>query len=230
MKYFIDTEFIERFHKPLFGKSRHVIDLISIGIVSEDGRSYYAIGNEYRYKDADKWVRENVILPAYIDAVHGDMRNSLTVENFHLRVGKSKKQIAIEMMMFFYPEIATNFKGEEVEFLERGKKFGWGGDAPEFYGYYCDYDWVLFCSIFGRMIDLPKGFPMYCRDLKQSLDELAESKRKTVFAAYRIPKIASLSESLDAIKAKSSFPIHKNEHNAIADAKWNYELYKFLNK
>ena len=40
MKYFIDTEFIERFHKPLFGKARHVIDLISIGIYCEDGRSF----------------------------------------------------------------------------------------------------------------------------------------------------------------------------------------------
>ena len=56
MKYFIDTEFIEGFHKPLFGKRRHFIDLISIGIVAEDGREYYAISNGYRYKDADKWV------------------------------------------------------------------------------------------------------------------------------------------------------------------------------
>ena len=35
MKYFFDTEFIEGFHKPLFGKRRHHIDLISIGIVDE---------------------------------------------------------------------------------------------------------------------------------------------------------------------------------------------------
>jgi hypothetical protein len=29
--------------------------------------------------------------------------------------------------------------------------------APEFWGYYADYDWVVFCQIFGTMVDLPKG-------------------------------------------------------------------------
>lgn len=45
MKYFIDTEFIEGFHKPMFGKRRHFIDLISIGIVSEDNRAFYFISS-----------------------------------------------------------------------------------------------------------------------------------------------------------------------------------------
>ena len=40
-----------------------------------------------------------------------------------------------------------------------------------FYAYYADYDWVVFCWVFGKMIDLPEGFPMYCRDLKQMIDE-----------------------------------------------------------
>ena len=83
MKYFFDTEFIEGFRKPLFGKRRHFIDLISIGIVAEDGREYYAISNEYDYKDADEWVIKNVLTPAYISAVHGDNRNRLSVKNFH---------------------------------------------------------------------------------------------------------------------------------------------------
>ena len=61
MKYFIDTEFIEGFHKPMSGKRRHFIDLISIGIIAEDGREYYAISKEYNYDDASNWVKENVI-------------------------------------------------------------------------------------------------------------------------------------------------------------------------
>lgn len=47
-----------------------------------------------------------------------------------------------------------------------------GGSPPEFWGYYADYDWVAFCWLFGAMIDLPKGWPMYCRDLKQVADDL----------------------------------------------------------
>ncbi len=46
---------------PSFAKQRHFIDLISIAIVSEDGREYYAVSNEFNPKDADSWVKENVI-------------------------------------------------------------------------------------------------------------------------------------------------------------------------
>jgi hypothetical protein len=42
-----------------------------------------------------------------------------------------------------------------------------GDDRIEFYGYYSAYDWVLFCQLWGRMIDLPKSFPHYCNDVKQ---------------------------------------------------------------
>lgn len=52
-----------------------------------------------------------------------------------------------------------------------------GKDAePEFWGYYADYDWVVFCWLFGAMIDLPKGWPMYCRDLKQLADSLGNPR------------------------------------------------------
>lgn len=204
MKYFIDTEFIEGFHKPRFGKKRHFIDLISIGIACEDGREYYAISKEYDYHKADEWVKKNVILPAYIDAVHGDNRNRYDVHNFHWAYGKLNKTIAEEMMMFFYPAISWQFKGQEAEFLSRGKQYGWIADQPQFYGYYADYDWVLFCSLFGRMIDLPKGFPMYCIDLKQMMDERGLTKEWK----------------------KENCPYPEGEHNALVDAKWNKLLYE----
>lgn len=41
------------------------------------------------------------------------------------------------------------------------------GEKPELWAYYADYDWVLLCQLFGKMIDLPEGWPMWCRDLKQ---------------------------------------------------------------
>lgn len=57
MKYFYDTEFIE---------DGHTIDLISIGIVAEDGRMYYAVSTEFDASRADEWVQTNVLnkLPA----------------------------------------------------------------------------------------------------------------------------------------------------------------------
>lgn len=49
------------------------------------------------------------------------------------------------------------------------------GDDPEFWSYYADYDWVALCQIYGRMIDLPKGWPMFCRDIKQWCMDLGKS-------------------------------------------------------
>src|ERR1035437_9566521 len=138
MIYFIDTEFIEGFYKPLFGKQRHFIDLISIGIVCEDGRKYYAISKEYNYNDADNWVKENVIMSMYQQTVSGDQRNKHSVENFHKFYGKENSQIKQDILNF------TN-SWRDVHFWRASK------DAPKFYGYYSDYDWVVFCSLFGRM-------------------------------------------------------------------------------
>jgi len=42
MKYFLDTEFIEGTQKSIFNK-KPTIDLISIGIVCEDGRWTYEL-------------------------------------------------------------------------------------------------------------------------------------------------------------------------------------------
>lgn len=194
MKYFLDTEFIEGFHQPLFGKNRHFIDLISIGIVAEDGSSYYNISNEYKYDDASEWVKENVIKPAYMDCVHGDNRNRYTAKNFHKSYGSPNEEIATDLMEFFK--------------CWRDQHFWRAPEGIEIYGYFADYDWVLFCSLFGRMLDLPKGFPMYCRDLKQMMDEMG----------------------LDKEWKLKHCPEPEHAHMAIHDAKWNKKLYEEIEK
>lgn len=73
-----------------------------------------------------------------------------------------------------------------------------GADRPEFWGYYADYDWVVFCQIFGCMVDLPKGWPMYCRDIKQLCDDIGNPP----------------------------LPDHGHcEHDAMNDAMWNREVF-----
>lgn len=52
MRYFYDTEFIE---------DGTTIELISIGIVAEDGREYYAVSTDFDASRANPWVRENVL-------------------------------------------------------------------------------------------------------------------------------------------------------------------------
>ena len=162
MKYFLDTEFIED------GKT---IDLISIGIVSEDDREYYAISMEFDRSKANEWVTKNVL--SYLPPPP-------PISKY------------FEEQNFEYPwKTRSNIAKEIIEFV---------GENPEFYGYYCDYDWVVFCQLFGKMIDLPKGFPMYCRDIKQIADDLGNPK----------------------------LPDQENEHHALEDAKWNKKAFYFL--
>ena len=51
MKYWIDTEFIDR---------PGAIDLISIGLVAEDGREFYAENSEVDWSRASRWTLETV--------------------------------------------------------------------------------------------------------------------------------------------------------------------------
>ncbi|NMB22215.1 MAG: polyadenylate-specific 3'-exoribonuclease AS [Corynebacterium sp.] len=52
MRYFYDTEFIE---------DGRTIELVSIGIVAEDGREYYAVSTGFDGSRANNWVRNNVL-------------------------------------------------------------------------------------------------------------------------------------------------------------------------
>jgi hypothetical protein len=243
MKYFIDTEFIEGFKKPLFSKRRHFIDLISIGIVAEDGREYYAMSNEFDPKDADGWVTENVLVPIYkvLSRMENGLRNQFgvtwlgdySVKNMKYILkcfGKSNQQIAEEIVKFINSEPVKVIHSSNSVSLrqESSENIRKGYLKPEFYGYYADYDWALFCSLFGRMIDLPKGFPMYCIDLKQTLDELAEKHIMQV--EDKVEGVSRREASLKIIKSWEEYPKQANEHNALADAKWNFELYKFLQR
>jgi hypothetical protein len=60
VRFFYDTEFIE---------DGRTIDLVSIGVVDERGREFYAVSTEFNPDKAGPWVRDNVLdkLPSPAD-------------------------------------------------------------------------------------------------------------------------------------------------------------------
>jgi hypothetical protein len=52
VRYFYDCEFIE---------DGHTIELVSIGVVAEDGREFYAVSTEFDPDRAGQWVRAQVL-------------------------------------------------------------------------------------------------------------------------------------------------------------------------
>jgi hypothetical protein len=167
MRYFLDTEFVE-------DAERRTIDLISIGIAAEDGRTYYAISLDFDQARADEWVTTNVLskLPKR------PFENSSTAAGIP-NVWKSRKQI----------------KQDIIDFI--------GDDVPEFWGYFADYDWVSFCWLFGKMVDLPDTFPSYCLDIKQLMDSTG------------VQDVPFEPES---------------EHSALSDATWNRKAFDWLSR
>ncbi len=150
MKYFIDSEFSERGPK-------HPIELISIAIVAEDGREFYAINRAWygfmAHRRASKWVQDHVL---------SHLPNG---SNSNVSSGGSPRMAREAEGIMSLDAI----RKEILDFI--------GNDpSPEFWGYYADYDWVVFCQIFGAMIDLPKGWPMFCMDLKQLCQEKGNRK------------------------------------------------------
>lgn len=175
MRYYLDTEFIED------GKT---IDLISIGIIREDGPSLYAQNAECDFIRASDWVWRYV----FPNLQHFSMRGHRDCN------GKTETRDSGLSRTTF-----TACDGAEGQCPWRTKReirdlilgFCKPPEPVEFWGYYCDYDWVVLCQLFGRMIDLPQHFRMYCGDLKQ----LADSKGVKLYPT-------------------------NSQHNALMDARW----------
>lgn len=206
MKYFLDTEFHE-YMKPVkflgitIGKIP-TIELISIGIKAENGKEFYAINKEFNIKNAIKneWLRDNVL--SFLPNRKSKYQDQKVYE-------KTTRQLSMR-----------DIRKEILEFVKASSENE--DDKPEFYGYYGSYDWVVFCWIFGRMIDLPNGFPMYIRDLKQELDVIATNKATLDKTSFEV--------ALKELKELPYYPKQVDEHHALKDARWNYDLYKFILK
>lgn len=174
MRYFYDLEFIDD------GKT---IELISLGIVAEDGREYYVQNRECKFRRASAWVRANV----YPHLSHFDNARLRPHDGYYdgpaaRAVWRSRRWIAEDVRRFCDPE-----------------RYG----KPELWGYYAAYDHVALCQLFGPMMALPDGFPMWTHDLMQYRESLG----------------------LDYLP----FPLQaESEHNALADARWNKQSYEWL--
>lgn len=189
-RYFLDTEFIE---------DGATIDLISIGIVSEDGRSLYLQNTECEYGKASDWVWRNVF--PYLSHFNMAGRRSCSEhrESYDSGLGTRITTSCGDSAENPCPWAERmEIKSQVLTFCDI-EQYG----EPEFWGYYAAYDWVAFCQLFGSMVNLPKGFPMYCRDVKQLADQLG---------GIRIPKP----------------PV--TIHNALSDAGWTKFAYEFLTK
>lgn len=71
-------------------------------------------------------------------------------------------------------------------------------DKHELWAYYGAYDHVALCQLWGTMMQLPDGMPMFTRELMQLWEQAGRPEK----------------------------PAQKGEHNALQDARWNKSLFE----
>ena len=183
MIYTYDTEFLED------GKT---IELISIGIVCEDGREYYAVNSDMPWDRvlADDWLQRNVLphLPCAGEQRNGIMHRVLDRRSAAV---KPKWVIANEVRDFIVGDLADR---DEVVAED---------ELPELWAYYGAYDHVALCQLWGRMINHPRFMPMWTHDLMQLIEAIP---------GFEKPKQPA------------------DEHNALADARWNFAVLRAAGK
>lgn len=127
MKIFFDTEFT--------GLHQNTT-LISIGLVSEDGRTFYAECNDYDPDQILPWIKDNVI--AHLTLEPSD------VPDLPLIVFDDKENK--------WTTVWGGFRQVGVVLREWLKTF----DQVEMWGDCLAYDWVLFCELFGGALCVPQ--------------------------------------------------------------------------
>jgi hypothetical protein len=243
--YYIDTEFIEGSQKKRFlgipvGNTKPTIELISIGIVSKNGdKEFYTICNEFnlreawnrfdlknvpgsRHQEKVYWIRENVLRPVFDEFVQIDLKQDWSLQAKHHRFNYRNMKSLLDL----YGK-SREFIAKEIYEFVGADSFG-DSDTVRFIGYYSDYDWVVFCWLFGKMIDLPKKFPMYCYDLQQKFADKLNSIVVMPDEDQVNNTELTYSQKVLYFTSRANYPKQANEHSAIWDARWNRALDSFI--
>ena len=170
-----DLEFLE---------DGRTIELISIGMVCEDGREYYAVNRDMPVRRIRKhtWLMDNVV--PHLPKGHGDQRIHMPKRwLFHYADHRVKHRATIA--------------SEVAEFIRAA------GPDVQLWANYGAYDHVCLAQLWGPMIDLPEGVPMFTNDIQQER--------------------ARLGIGWDELPKQES-----GEHNALADARHNQTVRRWL--
>ncbi|MCE7081145.1 3'-5' exoribonuclease domain-containing protein [Streptomyces sp. ST2-7A] len=165
-----------------FREDGRVIELISIGMVADDGRELYAISSEFDQPAVRRhpWLREHVWSQLPIVKNWEGVRGVDRLDLDHPDV-RPRAQIARLVHDFI---VAA---GPDVELWAN-----WGA-----------YDHVCLAQLWGPMIALPEGVPMFTHDIQQEA-------RRLGIRWDELPKQEG------------------GEHNALADARHNRTVRRWL--
>lgn len=187
MRICYDTEFIE---------DGRTIDLLSIGLVAANGDRYYAVvADDSTVSRAvhHPWLSEHV-LPGLPVEIHRDRS---------LAQVRPDGSTVHPVSRWDWDSDHPDFPHVKPRRLIASEVRGFIGSFPdpELWAWYGAYDHVALCRLWGPMVDLPSGVPMWTNDLRQECARLGD------------PTVP---------------PQLSGHHNALADAEHNLDIMRFL--
>lgn len=180
MKLFFDAEFTGL---------RQNTTPISIGIVSEDGKKFYAEFTDYDESQCNDWIKENVIKNLKLAGMGVGVSD--TDENPPLRIVMGDKRY---------------IRQEANEWLRQFNKIQFVSDV-------CHYDFVLLIDLLtngGTALDLPENISAVCHDLNMDIARHFHVSDLEAFDMRREQIMNDLCGSEDIVTG--------NKHDSLYDA------------
>ena len=162
---------------------------ISIGIVSEDGKKFYAEFTDYDESQCNDWIKENVIKNLKLAGMGVGVSD--TDENPPLRIVMGDKRY---------------IRQEANEWLHHF-------DTIQFVSDVCHYDFVLLIDLLtngGTALDLPKNISAVCHDINQDIARNYHTSDQEAFDMSR-------EEIMFDVCAGKDF-VTGDKHNSLYDA------------
>lgn len=193
MKVFFDTEFTG-LHKNT--------TLISIGLVDEYGRAFYAEFDDYDKSQVTDWIKENVIK---------------NLKFKYAPIGGTDPED---------PDV-TNFKGSKdtirSSLLEWLKPY----DKVEFVSDVCHYDFVLLIDLLvDSALDLPENLSANCIDLNTIIALMEKMSDKKAFDYSREELVQKYHRDVKGDKHNSLYDarVIKEIYQAYEERDWLYHI------
>lgn len=183
-------------------------ELISIGLVDADGKTFYAeisdVDFENSIKDSDKkWVKENIL-------------DKLTMPKFnctgdHWELVGTKHDVGLQLNLW----LAERYKEHIIQFV---------ADVSHF-------DFVLLIDLItngGTAMEMPKYISPCCYDLNQDIatslyrdDNMSDTNYVPVRVAFDVDRLMM-------VKNLEGFEVDSNKHNALYDALVVRAIHQYL--
>lgn len=168
LKLFFDTEFTGL---------RKNTTLVSIGIVAEDGKKFYAEFTDFDEKQCDQWIEDNVLKHLILSGN----------DNLAARLGEDNHTTVVL-------GCKDDIKNELSDWLSQF-------DSVQFVSDVCHYDFVLLIDIFGMAFDLPNNVSASCHDINQDIAKHYGISEREAFDKSREEIVAELcGETISGVK------------------------------